>query len=190
MNINLSWAILIKSITVQTENRYLNINNQVFYDTTFTPLQDESTINIFQSNNKILLNMKKWNFELRVLYTSKNNDYIQLPELVSHTRIYWVGKLSKGVINAQIGADLQWRSNYYANGYLPITQNFYAQQNIRTFGYPLVDFFANMNIKTADFFFKLGHRNQGLGRPGYLTSAYSPAKRFNFTLGVKWRFFD
>ena len=179
-----------KNIAVHSENRYLNINNQVFYDTTFTPFQEASTINIFQSTNYLKVSFKKWNIEQRVLYTSKNNKNIQLPAFTSHSRIYWLGKLSKGVINAQIGGDIQWRSNYNANSYLPLVQNFYVQHDIQNFGYPLVDLFANFNIKTVDFFVKFGHVNQALGRPGYLVSAYYPAKRFNFAVGVKWRFFD
>ena len=177
-------------IALFTENRYLNINNQIFYDTVYQPQQSAKTINLIQSKNWVKLTSGKWNLEQSVLFTSKNADYMQLPQYATQTRAYWLGVLGDGVINSQIGVDFNWRSNYLANSYSPLIQNFYVQKDIRNFGYPLFDVFANFNIKTVNLFLKAGHVNQAFGRPGYLVSAYYPAKRFYFTFGVNWRFFD
>lgn len=179
-----------KNISMETDNKYLNINNQIYYDSLYQPNQYSGTINIFQSNNKIKFKLGNWYLEQNTLYTSKNVNFIQIPEFTTQSRMYWLGVLGDGVINTQLGVDLNWRSNFYANSYSPIIQDFYVQSDIKNFAYPIFDVFANFNINNVDFFLKAGHVNQTFGRPGYLVSAYYPSKRFYFSFGVNWRFFD
>ena len=179
-----------KKVRLKTENRYMNINNQIYYDSLYQPIQNANTLNIIQSNNVVGFTFRKWNLDQTILVTSKNKNYIQIPNLASQSRLYWLGTLGKGIIKSQIGIDVEWRSTHYANGYLPLTQNFYVQEEIKNFSYPVVDIFANFNINKVNLFVKGGHVNQAFGRPGYLASAYYPSKRFYFTFGVNWRFFD
>lgn len=175
---------------IKTENRITNVKNQIYYNALYNPVQDANDINILQSSNHVKLTFGKWNIEQTLLYSSTNANYIQLPTYALLSRLYWLGLLSGGVVKAQIGVDFNWRSVYMANSYSPLIQNFYVQNGLKNHAYPLFDAFANFQIKKVNLMLKAGHVNQAFGRPGYFTSAYYPSKRFYFTFGVNWRFFD
>ncbi len=90
----------------------------------------------------------------------------------------------------QIGVDVFYKSAYYANAYLPVTQQFYIQNAIQTQGYFVGDIFMNIQLKKIRSFFKVSHANQGLLAAGYQATPYFAGKRRTFEFGIGWMFFD
>jgi hypothetical protein len=83
-----------------------------------------------------------------------------------------------------------YRSSYFADAYMPITQQFHIQNSFEIDQYTVADLFANVRIKRIRLAFKMAHVNQGFGVPGYFqTPGYLGLKRA-FSFGVNWPLFD
>jgi len=90
----------------------------------------------------------------------------------------------------QVGVDLHYKSPYYANAYMPITQQFYLQNNQQVEGYILADLYANLRVNRTRLFVKLTHANQGVLQPGYFVAPNYLQMRRGFAFGVDWYLFD
>ena len=73
---------------------------------------------------------------------------------------------------------------------MPVTQQFFVQNDFLVQGYPVVDLFLNADIKTVNVFLKMSHANYELTEPVYFVTPYYPGMRRSFVFGLIWRFFD
>jgi hypothetical protein len=122
--------------------------------------------------------------------TISNPDIIKVPKLYNHGRIYYQNRILKKSLLTQIGLDVFWKSDYFANPYMPVTQQFYLNNYFSVQGYLLADFFVNVQIKRVNIFIKLSNFNQGFLQKGYFSTPYYPGLPRNFEFGIKWFFFD
>lgn len=175
---------------LETNTAYHTLRNFIYYGEDWHPHQHDKISGVLQSANRGIIRIGSFNVEQLATITIADSRIVQIPQYMVQSKIYFLGKISHKVMGAQIGVEVNWRSAYLGNAYLPLVQTFYVQDDYRNFAYPVVDLFGNFNLKTVDLFAKLIHTNQYIGRPGYMTTPYYPGKRLNFVFGVKWRFYD
>ncbi len=88
------------------------------------------------------------------------------------------------------------QDDFYADVYMPATQQFYLQdiQNTQSRflvpSYPLIDAFITADIKSFNIFVKMAHVNQGFPADGYFTTPIYLGQPRNLTFGLRWMFFD
>ena len=90
----------------------------------------------------------------------------------------------------QAGAELHYKSAYYADAYMPLTQQFYLQTRQKAEGYLLADVFANLRINRTRLFVKMSHVNQGILQSTYFVAPDYLGMRRSFAFGVDWYLFD
>ena len=117
-------------------------------------------------------------------------DKVRVPEWLLESSLYLEGFLFKKALFSQLGVQATYASSYYADAYMPVTQQFYVQDNFVVQGYPVVDVFLNADIKSVILFLKMSHVNDGLLEPAYFLTPYYPGMRRSFVFGLKWMFFD
>src|SRR5690554_6249188 len=84
-----------------------------------------------------------------------------------------------------------YRSGYYADAYMPATQQFYLQDDFNVFAYPVVDAFFNFRIKRTRVLFRYNHANSyAMRQPGYFVTPYYTGLNSMLDLGINWSFFD
>jgi hypothetical protein len=90
-----------------------------------------------------------------------------------------------------LGLEGRFRSDNFAEAYMPATQQFHLQNEFNVYAYPVVDAFLNFRIKRTRVLFRYNHLNAGmLENPGYfITPGYTGLKNM-LDLGISWSFFD
>jgi hypothetical protein len=73
---------------------------------------------------------------------------------------------------------------------MPLTRQFFLQDQQKVWGTPVADVFADLKINKVRLFFKFAHVNQGFPSNGYYVSSTYPGMKRTFFLGVNWPLFD
>jgi len=145
---------------------------------------------------------KRFFFRPSVIYTrflENADDALSIPELFVNAQLTFEGFLFKKNLQAQIGFDFHWQSDYYALGYDAPTQQFYIQNTEIMKAYPLADFFINGKIKRGKFFIKYHNIAQVLNslskpadpsRIGYIPTPGYPGQRSILDFGFEILLFD
>jgi hypothetical protein len=119
-----------------------------------------------------------------------DSSVIRIPNFISENSLYYENDLFKKALRLQVGASLYYTSAYYADAYMPVTDQFYLQDKKKYGNYPFVDVFINARIKTVRIFFKMDHINSGFSGKKYVLTPGYPYPERAFKFGVSWRFFD
>ncbi len=118
-------------------------------------------------------------------------DKFRIPDVFVNSRVFFDGPLFNENIYVQIGLEGRYRSDYYADAYMPATQQFYLQNEFNVYAYPVVDAFLNFRIKRTRVLFRYNHLNSNLlERPGYFVTPYFTGLNSMLDLGINWSFFD
>lgn len=124
------------------------------------------------------------------LFLENADDAIRVPELFATSQLSYSNIFFNGNLDMHAGADLHWKSAYYAPGYDPAIQQFYNQDVFESPAFPIVDIFFNAKIKRARVFFKYNNLLQAFTGRGYLPTPYYPGQRNIFDFGFDWSFYD
>ncbi|MBK7568579.1 MAG: hypothetical protein IPI31_12220 [Bacteroidetes bacterium] len=117
----------------------------------------------------------------------------ELPKLLANISWYYENHLFKSALFFQTGIDAWYCSEYALSGY-----EFISGSWINSAGYndpefvnfmPVIDVFANFDIRTFRFFVKMDNVAQGLFNKGYYEAPHYPMQPRGFKLGVDWFLF-
>lgn len=167
------------------------LENYVYFDTDGIVRQETAkAISILRPGLGYHLQFGKFLISGQGYYTVKEGpDVIRMPPIFINTRIQYEFLYAK-VLYIQTGIDLHYKSKYYADAYMPLTQQYHLQDRQQVEGYVLADLYANLRINRTRLFIKLTHANQGLITPGYYVAPDFLQMRRGFAFGVDWYLFD
>ena len=123
---------------------------------------------------------------------STDNDVLPLPDLNIYTNLYLRFKIAH-VLSCDFGADGRYYTKYYAPDYSPALGQYAVQagsNRIKTGNYPLVNVYANFNLKRTRFFVMMSHINAGSGNRDYFVTPHYPLNQRIFRFGLSWSFFN
>jgi len=197
LNFDFGWLIVKPKISLTT------LSNFVFYNNDAIP--EQANENIVISTYGFDLNWKKitsskyneyLGFDNELLFTNLGggdaNKY-RVPELVNYSKLYWQGFWFDNSLQVQFGADIFYRSSYFAYDYSFGTQQFFITDESETSNqlddYLLIDLFVNFKVDKVRVFFKWTHFNQQNDGGFQITPLY-PGQQKVIDFGVKWLFFD
>ncbi|MFC4872788.1 putative porin [Negadavirga shengliensis] len=171
------------------------VNNFVFFNEEQVP--EQATGEAFMlipgiDAHMVFANKFHWQSEAYyTLITGGAADKFRIPQLFANSRFFFDGPLFNENIYVQLGLEGRFRSDNFAEGYTPATQQFYLQNEFNVYAYPVVDAFLNFRIKRTRVLFRYNHLNAGmLENPGYfITPGYTGLKNM-LDLGISWSFFD
>lgn len=115
-----------------------------------------------------------------------------MPTFLINSRLYYTDTTAADNGTFETGIDMHWKSSYMADGYDPITQQFYLQDEFTVYSYPVIDLFLNFRIKSFSAFLKFSHCNESWLAPasGYFVTPLYPGQKKAFDIGLSWSFFD
>ncbi len=171
-----------------------NVKNYTYFNQHALPAQ-------FGDNIQILSARFNQNFKVGIFHLdnevtwqkSRNETILPLPDFSFYNNFYIDTKLSKGVLSLQLGADVRYFTKYYAQAYMPATQQFYLQpadKQVEIGGYPIVNVYANMQLKRTRIFVMMYHVNQGMGSGNAFLVPHYPINPRLFKFGLSWNFYD
>ncbi|MFD2519790.1 putative porin [Emticicia soli] len=185
-----STAIQLNRFRFLPSAYYSFIDNYIYYDSEAQVQQSSFPVNILRASLGIEYRWKRLLLanQIHLAHTPEKN-IVRMPTIANNTTISYEFVYAKRLhINA--GAEIYYRTAYYADNYMPLTRQFYLQNDRKAWGYPVVDIFANMKISKVRIFLKFAHVNQGFPDTGYFVGSVYPGMRRTFMIGANWPLFD
>lgn len=184
-------SLKMKKIKFETCFSAYNYKNVLYFDNYSLPRQYNSFIPIFSIFIKKDISFFKWHFDNKIIYQYiPDSTVIRLPAFITENSIYYENYLLKKALLLKIGASIYYTTSYFSNSYMPVSGQFYVQDEKKYGNYPFIDFFINAKVKSVRVFFKIDHLNSGWNGKGYMLTPDYPYPGRTFKLGVSWRFFD
>ena len=169
---------------------YYLLTNYIYFDEKAAPQQVDGSFSMLRTGLGYHLQFGKFLISGQGYYTVQSRtDVLRTPPFFMNTRLQYEFLYAK-VLYIQTGIDLHYKSPYYADAYMPVTQQFYIQNRQQVEGYVLADLYANLRINRTRLFVKLTHVNQGVFQPGYFVAPDFLQVRRGFAFGVDWYLFD
>jgi hypothetical protein len=154
---------------------------------------DDGVIQIFQAGVNLDVSLgKKLYWQNQWIYTEPFGGGLNLmpmPRFLVNSKVFCQDCLFKKYVESQFGVELHFKSDYKALSYMPITKQFYLQNDYTVPFYPIVDVFGSVRIGNFKIFAKFSHLNQ-IPNNGYVTTSIYPGQRRTFNFGVNWMFFN
>ena len=186
ITIGASWQYEGYSVGVN----YYTLNNYTLLNETSRPMQLEDFVNVYQLAAYIPFQVKGFGLNSNIYLQYADDDHIQIPAFATRQTIYYGFPMFKKALYLQLGLDFLYNTNYYADAYNPVLQQFHIQKDVEIGNYGYLDFFLRGKIGRFQAQFKLTHLWAGLfGKTYYLVPHY-PARDLGFALGIAWRFHD
>jgi hypothetical protein len=169
-----------------------NLKDLIYYDTVAVLQQNSSSLQLLQVGLNATAKWRKWNMISNIVFTrSTGADVFRVPQWLVNAQVFYESNLFKSALFAQLGVDAHWKSAYYANSYMPVTQEFYLQNRFLVENYVNVDVFANFKIKRVLLFVKINNALQSIVTgDGYYNTPVFIGQARGLELGVNWLFFD
>lgn len=133
------------------------------------------------------------NWENVVTYQkSTKQEVLPVPTLNIYTNLYLKFRIAK-VLSTELGADARFFTEYAAPDYSPALGQFVVQENtekVKIGNYPIINAYANFNLKGTRFFVMYTHANCGMGNSKYFLTPHYPLNKSVLRLGLSWNFFN
>jgi hypothetical protein len=174
---------------------YHLINNYFYYDTVAVARQfTESAFSILRIGAQTEWRPRKFQFLAQTYYTLVSNDNIvRIPRFFANFRMTYDFVYAK-VLFLQVGGEIHYKSAYYADAYMPLTQQFHLQNKLKTEGVVYSELFLNARINRVRLFVKMANAAQGWLQgalnPGYFSTPFYPVVGRSLGFGVNWPLFD
>lgn len=166
------------------------ITNFIYFDKKAQVKQESSAINILRVGLGVEYRWRRLLITNQLYYTANSaENRFPTPKIANNTTIAYEFIYAK-ILHINAGVEVYHRSAYYANNYMPLTRQFFLQDQQKVWGTPVADVFADLKINKVRLFLKFAHVNQGLPSNGYYVSSTYPGLRRTFFLGVNWPLFD
>lgn len=193
-NTYIGGTISVDQTRTQISAGVKNVENFIYFnkdehpvksDKSMHPVQSNKNIQVFTARLKQDFRYKALGWENEVVFQKSSSDAVlPLPELSVYSNLYLAFKYAK-VLTLQIGADVHYHSKYYSPVYVPATQQFTNQNEIKIGDYPLMNAYANFHLKQARFFI-MGYNLSSLfiDHPAYFSMSHYPLNPMVIKLGV------
>lgn len=122
--------------------------------------------------------------------TIQEDAILNVPQLITRNTLYFSDHVFNNALFFQTGVVFNYFSKYYADEYHPVIGDFMIQNQVKIGAFPMIDFFLNAKVKTAQFYLNVEHFNAPFTGYRYYNTPSYPYKDLIFRLGVKWNFFN
>lgn len=161
------------------------------YDVAVRQSSDPITVLTASIDQKLRLGIVNW--ESVVTYQkSTKQEVLPVPMLNIYSNLYLKFRIAK-VLNTELGCDMRYFTEYEAPDYVPALGQFAVQENeekVKIGNYPILNVYANFNLKGTRFYFMYTHANQGYGNKQYFLAPHYPINPSVLRIGVSWPFFN
>lgn len=169
------------------------IKHYTYLDGDALPQQTDGSVKVANATLTQNFHFGIFHLDNEITWQKSSSDVLPLPTWSLYHNFYILTKIAKKVLNVQLGADVRYFSEYYAPAYAPGLQQFHIQNEadrIKIGNYPVVNVYANLQLKRTRFFVMLYHVNEGMGSRRYFYAPHYPMNQRLLKFGVSWNFYD
>jgi len=194
-NFKAMFKIPLKKIAIRPFLNLTMIKDYIYFNENKMPSQASGFAQLYSPGIDIDFQFGKYLYwDNQAIYTFKTGeeearDVFRIPPIFVNSSIYYSRFMFNQKLLMSIGVNAHYQSNYFADGYDPITQQFYLQNDFEIPSYFIADAFVNLKIRTVRLFLKYAYINQKAGK-GYFATPYYPGQPKGLDLGLSWMFYD
>lgn len=169
---------------------YYLLTNYIYFDTLAMPQQLSSAFSVLRTGLGLEFRAGKFRLVGQGYHTIvSRDDVLRIPQLFANAQVEY-GFLLFKKLYVLVGVQAHYKSAYFADQYMPLTQQYHLQNEVRLTDYLLAEPFANFRINRVRLFVKLAHANQELLGQVYYSAPYFRTISRSFSFGVHWLLFD
>lgn len=170
---------------------YYLLENQVYYDAGWKPVQDSAINQLVRVSLNQPLNYRWIHFDVngRMDLVLSGNAF-SLPMFNGRASLYYENRLFRRRLKLQVGMDVWYHTAFEAYAYIPALAEFARSNEKRIGNYPYMDAWLSIQRKKLSFFFMVSHWNAGLMGTRYYSHLHYPVNDFSIKFGVDWNFLD
>ncbi|MEM6299702.1 MAG: putative porin, partial [Bacteroidota bacterium] len=177
--------------TVTPFGRFRNFQRLVFFDQNSLAAQDSTSFQMANLGFRGKLRYKYWRTNMLFMFSeSFDRNTIRVPQFFLNWSIYYERELFNGVMPAQLGIDIHWKSRFKGNQYNVAIQQFHLQDQNLIANYVYADLFWNFRVNRVFLFLKVNNVLQGAFAENYFETPFYFGQPRSFEFGFQWRFFD
>ncbi|MFP4525415.1 MAG: putative porin, partial [Bacteroidales bacterium] len=171
------------------------LNNFIYFDNNANPAQHREDLNFLKIKIDKTFNIGNFFLDNKFYYQYSSDDEVfSYPEWYVQETLSWRHKfhfnLTDGNLSTQIGVNMYYFPEFYADAYMPALNFFYKQREQKIGGNLILDAFLNLKVKRTSAFLKLSHVNSPLQERNYYSTPDYPMPPMMFKFGVFWSFYD
>lgn len=169
---------------------YALLSNYIFNNAEALPQQAGNEMIVLSAYANKDFESRHWLIRTQVIWQkSSQQEYLHLPTFTGYMSFNY-RTLWEKVMHTQIGFDIRYNSEFYADAYDPATGQFYWQNQQKIGNFPFIDAHVNLKLKRTRAFFQLLNAASGLLNGNFWAAPDYPLYRRTFRLGVAWSFYD
>lgn len=187
--------IEIPRIDLKITGDYFLLTNYVYFDGFYASKQASSVFNVLHAGAEKKFGIRKHLNLYSEIHAQQStaNAPVNLPFIFTRNRLAFEGNFFKNLY-LSTGLEIRYATAYKADGYSPLTGQFYLQDTITISNRPDINLFLNFRIKSFKGFVRLENLNASEPSKGFQFVHYNFAaphyatRGLWFRLGIWWNF--
>ncbi len=168
------------------------IDNYTYFDENSKPQQASEAVNYLKVKASKAINFGKFTLDNTVMYqkVAKGEAFFRVPEIVTRNSLFYSNYLfKKKPLYLQTGFTFKYFTKYQMNAYNPLLSEFNLQNDAEYGGYPIVDFFANAQVRRTRIYLKVENITASFTGRNYYAAPLEPYRDLTVRFGLVWNFF-
>ncbi len=172
------------SITQKDSYTYFNANSK--------PQQYDEILSYVKVKAHKAVSYRKFTLDNTLLYQKvmTGSDVFRVPEIITENSLYFSDYIFKGdPMYLQTGITLKYFTNYKADEFNPLLNEFRLQNTTEIGNFPMLDVFVNAQIRRTRIFLKAENVSSFWTGRTYFSTPNQPYRDFTIRFGLVWNFF-
>jgi hypothetical protein len=181
------WANLnISKWNIEAGIRNYLIANYLYYNTDWIIQQQSEAFSILQVYGRKLFMYRSLQLDNEVIYQQPTaNAPVNVPAIMLRHQLSFEKNIFKS-LRAAIGAEVRYHSPFFANGYAPLFNQFYYQNDIKISNPIIATAFVNFKVGNFRCFISGDQLQQLLIKKNVINAPGYPAQNALFRFGFNW----
>lgn len=171
---------------------YNLIDNYTYFDENSLPAQANEPLNYLKVTVRNSITFRKFTLDNTVMYqgVSSGESFFKVPEIVTRNTLYYSNYLFKGKpLYLQTGVTVKYFTAFNAGAYNPLLSEFVLQNTTEIGNFPLLDFFANAEIRRTRIYLKVENFGASFTGRNYYSAPTYPYRDLTVRFGLVWNWF-
>lgn len=167
------------------------IQNLTYFDVDATPRQYNATLPVLSARLQKNFTLGKWHLNMNEIYQYVQDSLpLRLPQFVLENSFFYENYLFHHNLLLRVGTDVFYNASYYGYAYMPITGQYYLENQTKLGDYVYIDPFVSFRIKTFKMFIRLENAGSKLLGANYFYALHTPYTDRVLRFGISWDFWN
>ncbi len=167
-------------------------DSYTYFDANSKPQQYDEMLSYLKVKAHKAVSYRKFTLDNTLLYQKvmTGSDVFRVPEIITENSLYFSDYIFKGdPMYLQTGITFKYFTNYKADEFNPLLNEFRLQNTTEIGNFPMLDVFVNAQIRRTRLFLKAENVSSFWTGRTYFSTPNQPYRDFTIRFGLVWNFF-